>query len=126
MLFAALLIRRPLRLRNLRRLATAQAGPGTRTFLPGSATTVGPWQNLLPPLPAAFRLATPRIDPSPAHDQQREREELAVRAWLHQDQHGRTDTVLPGPGVLAEAEQRSGHLALRVISRPPVGGSRRR
>ncbi|MFE3144267.1 hypothetical protein [Streptomyces scopuliridis] len=102
MLFAALLIRRPRRLRYLRRLATAQAGPATRTLLPGPAATatVGSRLNTLPPLPAAFRRAAPPIVPSAWHDQeQREKEERAVRVWIHLDQYGRADTAFTGEGA---------------------------
>jgi hypothetical protein len=94
-LLAFLLVRRPRRLRHLRRLATAQAGPGTRILLPGP-TAVASRQNRLPLQAAAVCRAVPPIDPVAAHDQE-QRDEMEVRAWLHLDQYGRTDTALPAP-----------------------------
>ncbi|WP_326615336.1 hypothetical protein OG949_41255 (plasmid) [Streptomyces scopuliridis] len=109
MLFAALLIRRPRRLRHLRRLAsTAPTAPLTVIRLPGRLRPApqagGPFA-----LPGGFRPvrpATPQTTPAAATAAEELDQELQVRAWLHLDQHGRTDTALPAPGVLAEAEER--------------------
>lgn len=75
------------RLRPLRRLADV---PFTLTLLPGRVLPA-PVPAPLPDaalLPDGFIPAAPApVPPAPDVD------ELRVRAWLHQDQHGRTDTV---------------------------------
>ncbi|MFD8853605.1 hypothetical protein [Streptomyces sp. NPDC059604] len=89
MLLICLHVRRPRRLRHLRRLADV---PVTVTRLPGRplpappATVVPQW------LPDGFRPATTPV-PAPTGPATADADELAVRAWLHHDQHGHTDTT---------------------------------
>jgi len=81
-LFACLCIRRPRRLRRLKRLAEAAAtAPRTRTRLP--APTATPW----PPADG------PATTAEPDHHEQ------AVSGWLHHNQYGP-----PTPGGRAHAE----------------------
>ncbi|MFG2097225.1 hypothetical protein [Streptomyces sp. NPDC048612] len=71
-MFACLLIRRPRRLRHLRRLAAATA-PATRTLLPGHPASLRPAVPAQPTrLPFAFEPAEP-ILPSPARPDDDER-----------------------------------------------------
>ncbi|MFG2227919.1 hypothetical protein [Streptomyces sp. NPDC048644] len=76
-MFACLLIRRPRRLRHLRRLAAATA-PATLTRLPAHPTTA--------------RRDTPSPFPRPGGASPG-REELATRAWLHDRLLGPAGTV---------------------------------
>ncbi|TBO60225.1 hypothetical protein EYS09_07980 [Streptomyces kasugaensis] len=75
-MFAFLFTRRSCRLRHLRRLAAA-TGPATRTRLPDGSQPA----NSPVPYPVAAGPAAP------------DTEEQRVRGWLHDDQHGRTDTT---------------------------------
>ncbi|MFF0754573.1 hypothetical protein [Streptomyces sp. NPDC004267] len=85
-----LLIRRPRRLRHLRRLAGTE--PFTITHLPGSPRRAAA-ELPMPP--------TPGPDAVPIRPSQPDAAELDVKAWLHAHQHGRADTAFP-----ADAEQR--------------------
>ncbi|MFJ2249210.1 hypothetical protein [Streptomyces sp. NPDC087862] len=84
MLFACLHIRRPRRLRHLRRLAAPGA---TVTRLPGPLRPAPHPVTVPPQLPDEFQPTTPEpMDPAAADPG-----ELQVRAWLHQ--YGRPDTT---------------------------------
>ncbi|MFJ5802968.1 hypothetical protein [Streptomyces decoyicus] len=89
MFAALLLIRRPRRLRHLRRLA-ATAGPTTRTLLP--AHPAPPRRNAPETLPSGFCAAAIRPDAA-APDQ----EEMAVRARLQAVVDGRPTSPAPKP-----------------------------
>lgn len=89
MFAALLLIRRPRRLRHLRRLA-ATDGPTTRTLLPGRLAPLRPGK--LPPLPPAFRPVV--IPPAPGAPDQ---EEMDVRARLQAAIDGRPTSPAPQP-----------------------------
>ncbi|MFB8033998.1 hypothetical protein ACFC5Z_13785 [Streptomyces sp. NPDC056004] len=88
-LFACLHIRRPRRLRHLRRLAAPVA---TVTCLPGPLLAA-PHSAMVPPgLPDGFQPATTPT-PAPTDPAAADPAELQVRAWLHHDQHGDIDAV---------------------------------
>ncbi|MFF4950580.1 hypothetical protein [Streptomyces chattanoogensis] len=89
MFAALLLIRRPRRLRHLRRLA-ATDGSTTRTLLPGRPASLR--QTALPTLPPEFR--APAIPPAPAAPDQ---EEMDVRARLQAAVDGRPMSHAPQP-----------------------------
>ncbi|WP_051877320.1 hypothetical protein [Streptomyces natalensis] len=76
-MFTCLLIRRPRRLRHLRRLATS-TNPATRTRLPCRPCT--PHENVLPPLPAGFPPAPIQTVPDPKAPGA---DELRIRARLY-------------------------------------------
>ncbi|MER5501294.1 hypothetical protein ABT096_29395 [Streptomyces sp. NPDC002561] len=88
MLLVCLHVRRPRRLRHLRRLADA---PVTVTRLPGRPLPAPPATTVPQRLPDGFRPATTPV-PAPTGPAAADADELAVRAWLHHDQHGHTDT----------------------------------
>ncbi|MGW1189302.1 hypothetical protein [Streptomyces sp. NPDC002559] len=83
MLLICLHVRRP---RRLRRLADA---PVTR--LPSRPLPAPPATTVPQRLPDGFRPATTPT-PAPTGPATADADELAVRAWLHHDQHGHTDT----------------------------------
>ncbi|MFJ5804031.1 hypothetical protein [Streptomyces decoyicus] len=87
-MFACLLLRRPRRLRHLRRLAAATA-PATRTLLPGHPLPPRPAVPTPPTrLPPAFEPAEPTL-PSPAgHD-----DECHMQARLQSAIDGRAHTT---------------------------------
>ncbi|MFJ2900260.1 hypothetical protein ACIO87_35970 [Streptomyces sp. NPDC087218] len=89
MLLVCLHVRRPLRLRHLRRFADA---PATVTRLPGRPLPAPPAATVPQRLPDGFRPATTPA-PAPTTPATADADELAVRAWLHHDQHGHTDTT---------------------------------
>ncbi|MFE3151181.1 MULTISPECIES: hypothetical protein [unclassified Streptomyces] len=89
MLFACLHIRRPRRLRHLRRLAAPVA---TVTRLPGSLLPAPHPATVPPQLPDGFQpTTTPASAPEPTGPAAADPAELQVRAWLHQ--YGRSDTT---------------------------------
>ncbi|MFF8618140.1 hypothetical protein [Streptomyces sp. NPDC015350] len=88
MLLVCLHVRRPRRLRHLRRLAET---PVTVTRLPGRPLPAPPAATVPQRLPDGFRPAT-NPAPAPADPAAADADELAVRAWLHHDQHGHTPT----------------------------------
>ncbi|MGW2183325.1 hypothetical protein ACWCXX_35840 [Streptomyces sp. NPDC001732] len=88
MLLVCLNVCRPRRLRHLRRLAET---PVTATRLPGRPLPA-PLAAAVPQrLPDGFRPATSPT-PAPTGPAVADADELAVRAWLHHDQHGHTNT----------------------------------
>ncbi|MDK0524844.1 hypothetical protein [Streptomyces sp. ML-6] len=87
MLLVCLHVRRPRRLRHLRRLADV---PVTVTRLPGRPLPAPPAATVPRRLPDGFRPATTPA-PAPTALATADADELAVRAWLHHDQHGHTD-----------------------------------
>ncbi|MFF8717514.1 hypothetical protein ACF07T_39880 [Streptomyces sp. NPDC015184] len=90
MLPVCLHVRRPLRLRRLRRLADA---PVTVTRLPGRPLPAPPAATVPQRLPDGFRpAAIPTPVPADPAAAAADADELTVRAWLHHDQHGHTDT----------------------------------
>ncbi|MFF9593857.1 hypothetical protein ACF1FX_32515 [Streptomyces sp. NPDC014646] len=88
-MLACLHVRRPRRLRHLRRLATP--GPVTVTRLPGPLLPVAQHTTAVPRLPAGFRPAAPPA-PAAADPVVVEAAESKVRAWLHHDQYGYSPT----------------------------------
>ncbi|MEV7711193.1 hypothetical protein [Streptomyces sp. NPDC088270] len=88
MLFACLHIRRPRRLRHLRRLAAPGA---TVTRLPGPLCPAPHPATVPPQLPDGFQPTTPASAPEPTGPAAADPDELQVRAWLHQ--YGRPDTT---------------------------------
>ncbi|WP_329182168.1 hypothetical protein OG754_40300 (plasmid) [Streptomyces decoyicus] len=94
-MFACLLIRRPRRLRHLRRLA-ATGGPATRTLLPGHPAPPHPATAPALPthLPPAFAPVEPTLPAQAAPDHDDER---GVQARLQAAIDGRSHTLRPEP-----------------------------
>ncbi|WP_424864018.1 hypothetical protein [Streptomyces sp. MMS24-I29] len=92
-MLACLHVRRPRRLRHLRRLA--MPGPVTVTRLPGPLLPAPQPTTTLPRLPAGFNPATAPA-PAAADPAAVDAAETRARAWLHHDQYGYTQGATCG------------------------------